>query len=91
MELYTFAEILSITYTLIMNKDEEFLLKFAHVVRYARKKKGLSQEELAALMNVNVKTISKLELGDANLTLINLYHLGEALELDFGVLNTFKL
>lgn len=82
---------MSITYTKVMNKDEEFLLKFAHVVRYARKKKGLSQEELAALMNVNVKTVSKLELGDANLTLINLYHLGEALELDFGVLNTFQL
>lgn len=71
--------------------DKEYLLKLAFVIKYARKKKCLSQEELAAVTNLNVTTIGNLERGEVNIGITNLRRIGEALELDFGVLNTFKL
>ncbi len=81
---------MSIPYTQNMD-DKEYLLKLAYVIRYARKKKGLSQEQLAELSSLNVTTIGCVERGEVNIGITNLHRIAEVLGLDLGVLNTFQL
>lgn len=73
-----------------MDKDE-LLLKLGHIVKYARNKKGLTQDQLAELSDVSKGTIATLECGKVNLTFTNLYQLAKALDIDMGVLNNFQL
>lgn len=72
-----------------MNKDD--WKKLAYIIKYARDKKGLSQEKLAELSGVSVATIGALERGVANITLTNYYNIGKVLDIDLGVLNNFQL
>jgi transcriptional regulator with XRE-family HTH domain len=51
-------------------------------VRRLRKAAGLSQAELAARMGVDRAYLSGLELGQRNPTIVSLWHLGKALEID---------
>ncbi len=81
---------MSIPYTKIMD-DKDYLLKLAYIIKYARKKKGYSQEQLAEITNLNVTTIGNLERGEVNIGITNLHRIGEALGLNFGVLSDFKL
>jgi transcriptional regulator with XRE-family HTH domain len=48
-------------------------------IKEARKKKGISQKELAKTLNYSQTTISKLEAGKIDLTVGNLYALATAL------------
>ncbi len=73
-----------------MQKDE-LLLKLGHIVKYARDKKRLSQEELAEISDVSKSTIATLECGKVNLTFTNLYKLAKTLDIDLGALNNFQL
>ncbi len=72
-------------------EDKEYLLKLGFLIKYTRTKKGLSQEGLAELCGISSRTISALECGEVNIGITNLHRIGEALDLDFGVLNDFKL
>ncbi len=81
---------MSILYTFCM-EDNDSLLKLGFIVRYARTKRGLSQEDLAEKANLNVRTVGCLERGEVNIGIIHLLRIGKVLELDFGVLNDFKL
>lgn len=56
-------------------------MEFANRLHELRKQKGLSQEELANLLNVTRQTVSKWEAGDSTPDLEKLAALGEA----FGV------
>ncbi|MCW3111475.1 MAG: helix-turn-helix transcriptional regulator [Segetibacter sp.] len=61
-------------------KDKIRLKKFATQLTLLRKKKGLSQRELASRCDVDYGKISKLENNKANLTLTTLIELAEGLE-----------
>lgn len=73
-----------------MDRDE-LLLKLGHIVKYARNKKGLTQDQLAELSDVSKGTIATLECGKVNLTFTNLYQLAKALDIDMGALTNFQL
>ena len=53
-------------------------------VRRLRKAAGISQAELANRMGVDRAYVSGLELGQRNPTIVTLWHLGQALEIDLG-------
>lgn len=72
-----------------MDKDE--LLKFAYKIKYARDKKGISQEELSDQADVGLTTIKSLERGTGNITLKNLYKIAQVLELNLGIINNKEL
>jgi len=48
-------------------------------IRELRKAAGLSQEELAARMDVDQAYISRLEAGEKNPTILTLWHAAQAL------------
>ncbi len=70
---------------------EEVLLKIAHIIKYARDKKGLTQEQLGALVGLSKNSIASIESGNVNLKILNYYNIGKALDIDLGVLNNFQL
>lgn len=70
--------------------EKDILLKLAYKIKYERDKRGLSQEDLAELAQMSVKTISKLERGIGNMTINNLYKIAKVLDLDLGILTDFK-
>lgn len=61
-------------------KDKKRLEQFALQLTTLRKKKGISQRELASRCDVDYGKISKLENNKANLTLTTLIELAEGLE-----------
>lgn len=70
---------------------DEILLKLGHKIKYERKKRNLSQEDLAEMTGLNGRTISSLERGVANITFKNLYAIAKALNLNLGDFSDFKL
>ena len=73
-----------------MNK-KELLLKLGSKVRYERIKKNLSQEELAEIANLNMRSISTIERGGTDVKFTTLTKLAEALGVETTVLIDFKL
>lgn len=73
-----------------MNK-KELLLKLGSKVRYERIKKNLSQEELAEIANLNMRSISTIEHGVTDVKFTTLTKLAEALGVETTVLIDFKL
>lgn len=64
-------------------EKEAFIKKLGLIVREARKKKGISIEELALSSNVAYSTVSCLERGIAkDLKAFNLYNLIQNLDID---------
>lgn len=57
------------------------LLEFSLRIKELRKDRGLTQVDLAAEMDVDVRTIKNLEKGDYNPTLIIILSLSEALKI----------
>lgn len=56
------------------------LAQFGLKVKSLRIKNKLTQVQLAGLMDVDVKTIKRIEKGDYNPTLVIIFALSEALE-----------
>lgn len=81
---------MSIAYNKIIMQDE-ILLKIAHIIKYARDKKGLTQEQLAEIVGLSKTSIASIESGSVNLKIMNYYNIGKALDIDMGVLNNFQL
>lgn len=73
-----------------MNK-KELLLKLGSKVRYERIKKNLSQEELAEIANLNMRSISTIERRVTDVKFTTLTKLAEALGVETTVLIDFKL
>lgn len=65
-----------------MVKDNEQLSLFGLRVRLYRNRLGLSQEQLAAKANVHRTYIGTVERGETNITLLNIYKLAKALQVD---------
>lgn len=61
---------------------DEVLKKFGFIVKVERMRQNLSQAELAELVGVHEKYISKIESGKQNVTIQTLNRIAQALELD---------
>lgn len=62
--------------------DIEVLKKFGLNLKIERTKKGITQEELAEMIDVHEKYISKIETGKQNVTIKTLNKLSCALGID---------
>lgn len=70
-----------------MKKD--VLVRFGNKVREARRKLGISQEELASRAGVHRTYIGMIERAEKNITLSNIEKIADALNLSIS--NLFKL
>lgn len=62
----------------------DILKKFGLNVKFARMKQGLTQAELAELLEVHEKYISRIETGKQNVTLKSIEKLADALKTDIA-------
>lgn len=63
-----------------------FLKRVGKSIRIIRKSKKLKQEDLAVLCGVNQNYISDIENGKRNITMIKLFDIAEALNVDIEVI-----
>jgi len=68
-----------------LSKDE-LLKKFGLNVKIARLKKGLTQEQLAELMNIHLTYIARIETGKINMSLGKILELADTLNIDINKL-----
>lgn len=57
-------------------------VKFGENLRIMRKRKGISQDKLALLADIDRSYVGRIERGEVNITLEKLYKLAEVLECD---------
>ncbi|MBR5085499.1 MAG: helix-turn-helix transcriptional regulator [Muribaculaceae bacterium] len=62
--------------------ENEILKSFGAKVRHYRELLGLSQEKFAEKANVHRTYIGTVERGETNITLVNVYKLANALEVN---------
>ena len=65
-----------------MNSKDKTLILFGEKVREYRKKRGLSQEELAHKANLHRTYIGMIERAEKNITFINIDKIANALEIN---------
>lgn len=70
--------------------DKELLLKLGSKIRYERVKNKLSQEELAEMANLNMRSISTIECGISDVKFTTLYKIAKALNIEVSELIQFK-
>lgn len=58
---------------------DQRLVNFGNRIRAIRKEKNLSQEELAALANIDRSYMGHIERGEKNVTLTKIYQIADAL------------
>lgn len=61
-------------------RDKEVILKLGQKIRTTRKDKGISQQELANLCNLELSQINRIELGKINTSVSHLFLIAEKLE-----------
>lgn len=66
------------------------LLELGNKIRLERMKRSISQEKLAELANVSIRTISDIERGLTDIRYTNLLQIAEAFELTLSKLLDFK-
>ena len=64
----------------------ELLKKFGLNVKIARLKKGLTQEQLAELMNIHLTYIARIETGKINMSLGKILELANTINIDINKL-----
>ncbi|WP_047246936.1 helix-turn-helix domain-containing protein [Maribacter thermophilus] len=69
-----------------MDLAPEILKKFGEKVRMLRKRKGISQEELAFRADLHRTYIGMIERAEKNITLINIEKIAKALEVKIAEL-----
>ena len=67
-------------------KSDKYLTAFGKHLRDIRENKGLSQEKLAAEAGLDRTFVSSCERGVRNISLVNIYKLAEALNVEPGSL-----
>ena len=65
---------------------EELLKKFGLNVKFARMRKGLTQEQLAEIMDIHWTYIAKIETGKINMSLGKILELAKVLQVDINKL-----
>jgi transcriptional regulator with XRE-family HTH domain len=71
-------------------EDKEFLILLGQEVAKQRKKLGLTQLDLASLVNMEKPTITRLEKGRTNPTSITLLKISKALNIPISKLFKFQ-
>lgn len=71
-----------------MQLKEEILIKFGERVRFFRKQKGLSQEQLAFKADLHRTYIGMIERAEKNITLVNIEKI--AIALDLSIIELFN-
>ena len=66
--------------------ETELLIAFGLRLRNQRLMKQLSQEELASLTELHRTYIGSAERGERNISILNLYKISSALEIDIDLL-----
>lgn len=61
---------------------DQRLVNFGNRVRRIRKARGLSQEALAALANIDRSYMGHIERGEKNVTLTKIYQISDALNVE---------
>jgi transcriptional regulator with XRE-family HTH domain len=61
-------------------KKDEFVLKVGSKIRELRKEKGLSIEKLANNAEIERKQLSRIELGEINTSIYQVYNITHTLE-----------
>lgn len=61
--------------------ENEYLVCFGKKVRELRKQRGLSQEALALLCELDRSYIGGVERGERNISLINIYKISKSLNI----------
>ena len=74
-----------------MDSKKEILVKFGIKVREERKKKGLSQEDLAFRSEMHRTYIGMIERAEKNITLLNINKISLALEIPLHILLDFNI
>ena len=69
---------------------EEVIQRFGKNVKFERIKKDYSQEDLAAILDVNRNHISKIECGNQNMSLKKITELANALNINIENLLKFN-
>lgn len=69
--------------------NEELLLKLGNKIRYERVRKHLSQEKLAELANLNMRSISTIECGTTDVKFTTLNKIANALGVEIKTLVEF--
>lgn len=64
----------------------DILKKFGLNVKFARMKQGFTQAELAEILDVHEKYISRIETGKQNVTIKSIEKLADALKTDMASL-----
>lgn len=64
------------------SRDQEVIKQFGKRVRSLRVSKGLSQEALANLANLEISQVNRIELGKINTSISHAAILANALEVD---------
>ena len=71
----------------IFNQDKEDLKsELGDIIKYLRKKQGMTQEDLAQNSGLNLSTISKIEQGVNDIALYTLLKLSKELSVDPGII-----
>lgn len=68
---------------------KEILFNIGQKIRIERTKKGLSQEKLAELTEMSIKTLGKIERGQTDFVISNLISIANALNVDISELFIF--
>jgi transcriptional regulator with XRE-family HTH domain len=70
----------------VSNSAASQLKRFGANLRRERVGVGLTQEKLAELADLNIRTVQKIEAGDINILITTLLRLQQALKCDWGSL-----
>jgi DNA-binding XRE family transcriptional regulator len=69
--------------------DKDLRRKFGKRVRYLRRDRDMTQEQLAELTDLSVNSISQIETGQSSPSLETIVKIAKALEVDVGELFKF--
>jgi transcriptional regulator with XRE-family HTH domain len=67
------------------------LLELGNKIRLERMKRDISQEKLAELANISIRTVSDIERGITDIRYTNLLQIADAFNLTLSQLLDFKL
>ena len=71
-------------------RDDEVVIKLGNKIRDIRLQKGLSQEQLANLCDLELSQINRIELGKINTSVSHLFLIASKLNIDVAELVKLK-
>ncbi len=67
-------------------KFPQLQLKIGQRIKFLRESKGITQQDLAAMCNFEKGSLSRIEAGERNLTLLSMFKISQALDITIEVL-----